>query len=868
MSNDTTIGRAYFKGKEGLHLNEFCSRIDETALSEDKKVRIAYLIISDKESRDLSEDEKDKEKILKKVKEKYQKHLIKAVKKESQREGKALTLPQLKDKTEKEIDKKLIFLSKVSLFSTKSYGTVLKADEYAHAYNQKLEDALKEKKENISTTSLVYTFDSSQKLLCYEKKKTDELKQDEQAYIIVSMPYVYNIIKNSKKEELELTYYEDKVIASFMPELIVEYGVFFDGTNNNIYNIDFYRNFTEFLKEPVNDIKEEIKEKASEKESKKVIPIEEIQTIQEYILSTPNPEASDEVIILLLKQMNSAKKSIRYFDNESNLSLNEKEVLKSTKANHAKKVFDYLVDIKKGSKQSEESSIANFVRENILVDDNKESSYVNGETNISRLYKLYDADDVKNSIDVATTTRFKLYESGSGTHNPFVSKDYKGDSSWGLGLAIGETGIKAHIIYSCIKIAEQLHEASINHIDELVFDVFGFSRGAATARHFVCSILKEADIIKSTRRDYTIFMKNDKDIFYPFFGENGYINIAGKLFFNPLRNDVERGILGKRKISNPYYKKPKITIDSLSFRFVGLYDTVPHYGLYQDNDEDNLNLNFFEKGNDKKVGQVVHLMADDEYRFNFDAYSIFPTVNKEFRKIDKKLPKGGYKFEEYYIPGAHSDVGGGYNLSNETILITKQLSNSANISAKLKNKIITWNKKYNWLNSDNLNISDKSTINDIKDLTTNGFYYIPRRLPNSSQYVLFVYMHKTKVSNKYEYVALKLMHNRAIYQDVTEELIDKKEINPFERVPLGKLTSYKLNDEKNILNNSYKVLEANKDMKVFDTNTYKKLKAEFLHHSSDNDNFIKRASNEKKEEDDFYGKRVIYSATGKEFIRS
>lgn len=171
MSNDTTIGRAYFKGKEGLHLNEFCSRVDETALSEDKKVRIAYLIISDKECRNLNQDEKDKEKILKKVKEKYQKYLIKAVKQESQREGKALTFHQLKDRTEKEIYKKLIFLSRVSLFSTKSYGTVLKSNEYAHAYNQKLENDLKEKNEDISTTSLVYTFDSSQKLLCYEKEK-------------------------------------------------------------------------------------------------------------------------------------------------------------------------------------------------------------------------------------------------------------------------------------------------------------------------------------------------------------------------------------------------------------------------------------------------------------------------------------------------------------------------------------------------------------------------------------------------------------------------------------------------------------------------------------------------------------------------
>ncbi|QKF81499.1 T6SS phospholipase effector Tle1-like catalytic domain-containing protein [Halarcobacter ebronensis] len=864
MSNDITIGRAYFKENDGLHLNEYCSRVDEGALKEDRKVRIAYMIISNLESKDLIADKKDKEKILKKVKENYQKYLIRAVKQESIKDGKSLTFNQLKDRGEQEVDKKLVFLSTISLFSTKSYGTVLKADEYANAYNKKLEEDLKEKKEDISTTSLVFTFDSSQRLLSYEKDKQDGLEDDEQAYIIISMPYVYNLVKGSNKQELELTYYEDRVIASFMPELIVEYGVFFDGTNNNIYNIDFYRNFNEFLKKPVKyiqDNKSNIDELGARGK-----PDDQHKKIEEYILSTPNPKISNEVIILLLSQMDKAEKPIRYFDDKSNLSLDEKDILKSTKANHAKKVFDFLVDIKDSSKKIEEKDIANFVREKILVDDDEGSSYVNGESNISRLYKVYDADDVKNSIDVAATTRFKLYESGSGTYNPFVEKDYEGDSVWGLGLAIGETGIKAHIIYSCIKIIEQLQAASIKRIDELVFDVFGFSRGAATARHFVCSILKEADIIKPSRREYTISMKGDKDIFYPFFGENGYVNIAEKLFFNPFRTDVKEGQLGKKRVSNPYYKKEKIRIDSISFRFVGLYDTVSHYGLTQDDDSKDLNLDFYKDGNDKKVGQVVHLMADDEYRFNFDAYSIFPTINKSFRKQDKKLCKGGYKFEEYYIPGAHADIGGGYNISNETIFIAKQLSKSSEIPTELKSKIIAWNKKYSWLNSDNFTISTINRKKDFENLEKDGFYYISRFLPNSSQYIIYVYMHKAKVSNKYEYVALRLMHNRAIYQDVTEKLVDKKDINPFERVPLGDLSSYRFSDSDTLIEAST-ALEENKELKIYKKDLYQKLKDDYLHHSSKNDSFVNRASNEEKENSDFYGRRVIYTASGSKFTR-
>ncbi|QDF28494.1 T6SS phospholipase effector Tle1-like catalytic domain-containing protein [Halarcobacter anaerophilus] len=856
MSNDITIGRAYFKEDEGLHLNEFCSKEDEKALREDRKVRIAYMIISDKESKEINQNEENKEKILEKVKDHYQKYLVKAVEQESLKNDIALTYTQLKDRVEEIVDKKLVFLSMYSLFSTKSY-------EYSHAHDKKLESNLKEKKEDISTTSLIYSFDSSQKLLCFKNEKIEQKEEIGQAYIILSMPYVYNIKKNSINKELELTYYEDNVIASYMPELIVEYGVFFDGTNNNIYNIDFYRNFTDFLKKPTQFILDNKDKRAFEIEK----PIEDITKIEEYILSTPEPKVSDEVIVLLLSQMNNFKKPIRYFDDESNLSLDDKEVLKSSKAKHAKKVFNFLVDVKKSTKNIEEKDIADFVREDILLDDDEESSYVNGESNIARLHKLYDGDDVKNGIDSVATTRFKLYESGSGTHNPFVSKNYEGDSMWGLGLAIGETGVKAHIIYSCIKIAEQFEDASIYRIDELVFDIFGFSRGAATARHFVCSILKEADIVKCTRREYTISMKDDKDIFYPFFGDKGYVNIAGKLFFNPLRVDIKTGVLGERDIPNPYYKNKKIKIDTVSFRFVGLYDTVSHYGLSQGNDSEDLNLDFYLGENHEKVGQVVHLMADDEYRFNFDAYSIFPTINNSFRKHDKKLQKGGYKFEEYYIPGAHADIGGGYNESSETVLISKEILDKSTISQKLKNKILVWNKKYNWLNTNQLDIIEKHTKNEIKDLEEDGIYFISRSLPNNSKYALFIYLHKANVSNKYEYVALKLMHNRAIYQDVTEALVDKKDINPFERVPLGKLTSYIFKDNKNILNKTYGILEQNKEMKVFDSNTYKELKAQFLHHSSKNDSFVNRASNEEKDNNDFYGRRVIYSATGTKFTR-
>ncbi|PHO14007.1 hypothetical protein, partial [Malaciobacter marinus] len=111
------------------------------------------------------------------------------------------------------------------------------------------------------------------------------------------------------------------------------------------------------------------------------------------------------------------------------------------------------------------------------------------------------------------------------TFNPFIQKDYEDDSVVGLGLGMGESGVIAHCLYSCIKMVEQLRKDSITYMDELVLDVFGFSRGSTSARHFICTLLKNTQLVKNEKREYTIKTKDSKDIFYEFFGSNGYVRI-------------------------------------------------------------------------------------------------------------------------------------------------------------------------------------------------------------------------------------------------------------------------------------------------------------------------------------------------------
>ncbi|WP_419766779.1 T6SS phospholipase effector Tle1-like catalytic domain-containing protein [Arcobacter sp.] len=884
MSNDITKGNAFHKAGEVVHLNEYCTKENE-AIEEDIKTRIAYMVISNKDIEELLNSNDDKQIILDKVVEEYKPYLIKAVKKESIKNNKPLIFDDLSGVNEEIIDKKLVKLCTTQLYNSKSYGSVLKAKKYHHAYKKVLNKDFKINDEKKSTSALTFTKDSCNEIIKKEVNNTSKkLAEDEQAYIVLSMPYVYNIKDGYKTKELELISYEDKIIASFMPELIVEYGIFFDGTMNNIYNVDFYTNFVAFLKEPAKDIEDGLNELSSRRKTK-TLKENEQETIQYHIRSTDNPEFTDKTKKMIIKQMNNASKELRYFDSKLVLKLDHDEIITTKKAEKdSKKVFDYLLDVKNKKKDAQEKTISEYIIKEILPDDDEDSSFTNGETNVSRLYRLYDGDDVKKNVDNLPNTRFKLYESGSGTFNPFLQKDYEDDSVIGLGLGMGVSGVIGHCIFACVKIAEQLRSSSISHIDELVLDVFGFSRGSTSARHFICSILNNAELIKCVKRDYTVKMKDNKDIFSALYGDKGYISISDKVFFNPLRTDIKYIHRNKRRVENPYYNMKRIIIDSLSFRFVGIYDTVTHYGLKQSNDFEDLNINFFKNENNTKVGHIVHLMADDEFRYNFEAYSIFTSINKHYYKDStEKRKDGGAKFEEFYLPGAHADVGGGYNEKAETIYLGKFFVENRKLPKELENKIIKWNEKYNWIETSTIKeIKSKDELENVKE---EGFYYCIKKeysleakediFGNRTNWLdyLYLYMYKPKVSNKYEHVTMKIMYDKAIYVDSKTQ---EKKKDEFEMVPLGSFKPYMFNKENDTLTkedvdtltNAYKCLKKHEVLKTSNKEAYKKLKDKYIHHSAQKGNFVNDASYKDNDKTDFYGKRVIYNAIGKEFIRS
>ncbi len=261
-------------------------------------------------------------------------------------------------------------------------------------------------------------------------------------------------------------------------------------------------------------------------------------------------------------------------------------------------------------------------------------SYWNPYSNIVKLHDLYKE---KSETDLRTKKNkytLKQYVEGIGTEK------YKEDSVGGSSIGRGDTGIIAKVergIKDLVKekIAPLPKDKKIYKI---VFDVFGFSRGAAAARHFCNEVKKTAYYVTRTKRDpYDKYDRNARILT----DEKDLVKHAG-------------GILGAElnKIGLKPYKE---TYNNIEIRFLGLFDTVVSDLVVKENIGYKLTP-FFNgipiiaqeylediKTNISGLGikKVFQIVAKDEWRANF-AYT--PTEE-------------GYTL---YMLGAHSDIGGGY----------------------------------------------------------------------------------------------------------------------------------------------------------------------------------------------------------------
>lgn len=244
--------------------------------------------------------------------------------------------------------------------------------------------------------------------------------------------------------------------------------------------------------------------------------------------------------------------------------------------------------------------------------ENDRGSTSRAMTNIAKLSELY-KEDLNKHI-------YNLYIEGIGT----VTKG--DDSILGLGFATGATGGEARLHEARYRLHTEILEQLPTNIGEIVFDVFGFSRGAALARHFVNMINHGLPDFNGKKETVSLW---DVQL-------NPNLLMARKPY-----SQHQGGGKGPTRRMVDIYPSSRV---KTRVRFVGLYDSVGSFYWPGNDDEGNFNLNL----KAESAQYVYHLVAGQEVREKFPLTSV------------KNGPSAPEHFVELTGVGVHSDIGGGY----------------------------------------------------------------------------------------------------------------------------------------------------------------------------------------------------------------
>lgn len=255
-----------------------------------------------------------------------------------------------------------------------------------------------------------------------------------------------------------------------------------------------------------------------------------------------------------------------------------------------------------------------------------DSSYGNDLTNVAKLYELY-GEYAPPTEDSSRPTQRKLYIDGIGTRSG------QPDSRLGAASGRGQTGIEERVnqVFSRIRLVldDVMAATPDGEIVALVFDLFGFSRGATAARHCANELLRGrhgglGDALHSRARAF------------------------GRAFVGQYGQDISVGV-------------------------IGLFDTVVSVaGVYNLARFDSprapgLKL-YLDPGH---FPQVLHLVARDEYRSNFPLRQVSPDHS------------------EITLPGAHSNIGGGYRAEvEERVLVSPMRALTVSIGTDVRDTSI------------------------------------------------------------------------------------------------------------------------------------------------------------------------------------
>lgn len=296
---------------------------------------------------------------------------------------------------------------------------------------------------------------------------------------------------------------------------------------------------------------------------------------------------------------------------------------------------------------TQNNKVNSILGEKSGLSNRDDDSYTNDFSNVAKGYDAV-ASNVENQI--------KVYIEGIGT------VDGKRDTlplatgipnNAGSPLGTGDRGIKAKVTRGCVKAAQELSEKYENkEIAKLKINVFGFSRGAAAARHFVHIASTPAKIV--TLNDERMHILPP----YHYYEQPNGEKKAEPSF---TLNKSQKGFVEQYGYFGACLLKNKVNVKHIEFNFAGLYDTVASHGVnhrgtsilgvkIKDNDSEELHLDAI-----KNCKVIVHFVTQEEFRENFSLTNI---------------KKSGIKGIELTLPGVHSDIGGGYkNKVRENVLI-------------------------------------------------------------------------------------------------------------------------------------------------------------------------------------------------------
>ena len=341
-----------------------------------------------------------------------------------------------------------------------------------------------------------------------------------------------------------------------------------------------------------------------------------------------------------------------------------------------------------------------------------EGSYGNDVSNVSKLFDLYPTSEVLGEDASAKLVLRSLYIDGIGTDAG--AEDSMGAAATGRGNAGVAGKVQKAFVAMKTLIKEAIDRNPGSEITSLTFDTFGFSRGAAAARHFANEIVRCKQ--------------------------------------GPLGEVLRSNSKGFSSSFDARYNSEII------MGFIGLFDTVPSVaGFTNMGDIQSAVAPGIKLYLDRKYfTDVVQLTARDERRANFALSTVIPAHT------------------EIFVPGVHSDIGGGYREDvEECVLVSPMQALTVQKGTDIRTTSI-----YQDAQQRKASLVASGWPETMLEIVTPK----PTLLPSEEQTVGFKQVRayaglqlKRQVSGKLSVVYLHLMHKLAKEKGVQFDVIDESD---------------------------------------------------------------------------------------------